>query len=78
MASDEAVRQRRKRLDGSSRRGKFFCVPSGEMDPQMTNALPALSLVALAGEIESKEIDTAPFRDRYGPNSVQLRPVAAE
>ena len=32
----------------------------------------------LAGEIELEEIDTAPFRDRYGPNSVQLRPVAAE
>jgi alkanesulfonate monooxygenase SsuD/methylene tetrahydromethanopterin reductase-like flavin-dependent oxidoreductase (luciferase family) len=32
----------------------------------------------LKGEIELEEIDTAPFRDRYGPNSVQLRPVAAE
>jgi alkanesulfonate monooxygenase SsuD/methylene tetrahydromethanopterin reductase-like flavin-dependent oxidoreductase (luciferase family) len=32
----------------------------------------------LAGEIELEEIDTAPFRDRYGANSVQLRPVAAE
>jgi len=25
-----------------------------------------------------EEIDTKPFRDRYGANSVQLRPVAAE
>jgi alkanesulfonate monooxygenase SsuD/methylene tetrahydromethanopterin reductase-like flavin-dependent oxidoreductase (luciferase family) len=32
----------------------------------------------LAGEIELEAIDTDPFRDRYGPNSVQLRPVAAE
>jgi alkanesulfonate monooxygenase SsuD/methylene tetrahydromethanopterin reductase-like flavin-dependent oxidoreductase (luciferase family) len=32
----------------------------------------------LAREIELEEIDTQPFRDRYGPNSVQLRPVAAE
>ncbi|MBV8775894.1 MAG: LLM class flavin-dependent oxidoreductase, partial [Alphaproteobacteria bacterium] len=32
----------------------------------------------LAGKIALEEIDTAPFRDRYGPNSVQLRPVAAE
>jgi alkanesulfonate monooxygenase SsuD/methylene tetrahydromethanopterin reductase-like flavin-dependent oxidoreductase (luciferase family) len=32
----------------------------------------------LAGEIELEEIDTQPFRDRYGPNSVQLRPQAAE
>jgi alkanesulfonate monooxygenase SsuD/methylene tetrahydromethanopterin reductase-like flavin-dependent oxidoreductase (luciferase family) len=32
----------------------------------------------LAGEIDLEEIDTEPFRDRYGPNSVQLRPVAAE
>src|SRR5690348_18437940 len=33
----------------------------------------------LAREIELEEIDTQPFRDRYGPNSVQLtRPEAAE
>ena len=33
----------------------------------------------LAHEIELEEIDTQPFRDRYGPNSVQLtRPQAAE
>ena len=32
----------------------------------------------LAREIELEEIDTAPFRDRYGPNSVQVRPQAAE
>ena len=32
----------------------------------------------LAGEIELEEIDTQPYRDRYGPNSVQLRPQAAE
>jgi len=25
--------------------------------------------------VELEEIDTAPFRDRYGPNSVQLRPA---
>jgi len=32
----------------------------------------------LNGEIELEEIDTAPFRDRYGPNSVQVTPQAAE
>src|SRR5437868_1477945 len=33
----------------------------------------------LVREIELEEIDTQPFRDRYGPNSVQLtRPQAAE
>jgi alkanesulfonate monooxygenase SsuD/methylene tetrahydromethanopterin reductase-like flavin-dependent oxidoreductase (luciferase family) len=34
----------------------------------------------LAGEIELEELDTAPFRDRFGPNAVQIpvRPVAAE
>jgi uncharacterized protein YcbX len=30
----------------------------------------------LAREIELEEIDTAPFRDRYGPNSVQVRAAA--
>jgi len=31
----------------------------------------------LAGEIALEEIDTAPFRDRYGPNAVQIaRPAA--
>jgi alkanesulfonate monooxygenase SsuD/methylene tetrahydromethanopterin reductase-like flavin-dependent oxidoreductase (luciferase family) len=29
-------------------------------------------------EIELEEIDTAPFRDRYGPNSVQVTPQAAD
>ena len=29
-------------------------------------------------EIELEEIDTTPFRDRYGPNSVQVTPQAAE
>jgi len=32
----------------------------------------------LAGEIELEEIDTAPFRERYGPNSVQIPSRAAE
>src|SRR5260221_2566073 len=32
---------------------------------------------ALAREIELEEIDTQPFRDRYGPNSVQLTPARA-
>ena len=32
----------------------------------------------LSREIELEEIDTAPFRDRYGPNSVQIPPQAAE
>jgi hypothetical protein len=32
----------------------------------------------LAREIELEEIDTTPFRDRYGPNSVQITPQAAE
>jgi alkanesulfonate monooxygenase SsuD/methylene tetrahydromethanopterin reductase-like flavin-dependent oxidoreductase (luciferase family) len=31
----------------------------------------------LAREIELEEIDTQPFRDRYGPNSVQLKPAQA-
>ena len=31
----------------------------------------------LAREIELEEIDTQPFRDRYGPNSVQLTPARA-
>ena len=31
----------------------------------------------LAGKIELEEIDTQPFRDRYGTNSPQVRPVAA-
>jgi 3-hydroxyanthranilate 3,4-dioxygenase len=30
----------------------------------------------LAREIELEEIDTDPFRERYGPNSVQIRPAA--
>jgi alkanesulfonate monooxygenase SsuD/methylene tetrahydromethanopterin reductase-like flavin-dependent oxidoreductase (luciferase family) len=30
----------------------------------------------LAREIELEEIDTAPFRERYGPNSVQVRAAA--
>src|SRR5207237_8794201 len=29
----------------------------------------------LAREIELEEIDTQPFRDRYGPNSVRLAPA---
>ena len=32
----------------------------------------AWKVKVLGGEIELEEIDTAPFRDRYGPNSVQL------
>ena len=32
----------------------------------------------LALEIELEEIDTAPFRDRYGPNSVKVTSQAAE
>src|SRR5262252_1139680 len=32
----------------------------------------------LAREIELEEIDTAPFRERYGPNSVQITRQAAE
>jgi alkanesulfonate monooxygenase SsuD/methylene tetrahydromethanopterin reductase-like flavin-dependent oxidoreductase (luciferase family) len=32
----------------------------------------------LAGEIELEEIDTQPFRDRFGPNSVQPTQAAAE
>jgi hypothetical protein len=32
----------------------------------------------LSRKIELEEIDTAPFRDRYGPNSVQITPQAAE
>ncbi len=30
----------------------------------------------LRGEIALDEIDTAPYRDRYGPNTVQIRPAA--
>jgi alkanesulfonate monooxygenase SsuD/methylene tetrahydromethanopterin reductase-like flavin-dependent oxidoreductase (luciferase family) len=43
-----------------------------------TAAQDAWKQKVLAGEIELEEIDTQPFRDRYGPNSVQLRPQAAE
>jgi hypothetical protein len=32
----------------------------------------------LAREIELEEIDAAPFLNRYGPNSVQITPQAAE
>jgi hypothetical protein len=32
----------------------------------------------LAQEIELEEIDTQPFRDRFGPNSVQPAQAAAE
>jgi alkanesulfonate monooxygenase SsuD/methylene tetrahydromethanopterin reductase-like flavin-dependent oxidoreductase (luciferase family) len=32
----------------------------------------------LAGEIELEEIDTVPFRDRFGPNAVQIARPAAE
>jgi hypothetical protein len=32
----------------------------------------------LAGAIELEEIDTQPFRDRFGPNSVQPTQAAAE
>jgi hypothetical protein len=30
----------------------------------------------LSREIELEEIDTSSFRDRYGPNSVQVRAAA--
>ena len=33
--------------------------------------------LAWRDRIELEEIDTQPFRDRYGPNSVQLRPAQA-
>ncbi|MBM3643203.1 MAG: LLM class flavin-dependent oxidoreductase [Alphaproteobacteria bacterium] len=32
----------------------------------------------LAGEIELEEIDTTPFKDRFGPNSVQVPPRAVQ
>ena len=32
----------------------------------------------LSGEIQLEEIDTQPFKDRFGPNSVQPTAVAAE
>jgi alkanesulfonate monooxygenase SsuD/methylene tetrahydromethanopterin reductase-like flavin-dependent oxidoreductase (luciferase family) len=32
----------------------------------------------LSGKIELQAIDTTPFRDRFGPNTPQVRPVAAE
>ena len=30
----------------------------------------------LRGEVRLDEIDTTPYRDRYGPNTVQIRPAA--
>jgi alkanesulfonate monooxygenase SsuD/methylene tetrahydromethanopterin reductase-like flavin-dependent oxidoreductase (luciferase family) len=52
-----------------------------EVMPEFHANIPAQAAwkeKVLAGEIELEEIDTQPFRDRYGPNSVQLRPQAAE
>jgi hypothetical protein len=45
----------------------------------MSDVLPRWKRQVLAREIELEEIDTAPFRDRYGPNLVQVtRAQAAE
>jgi len=46
-----------------------------EVMPEFHARVPeqdAWKIKVLSGEIELEEIDTAPFRDRYGPNSVQL------
>jgi hypothetical protein len=46
-----------------------------EVMPEFHARVPeqdAWKVKVLTGEIELEEIDTAPFRDRYGPNSVQL------
>jgi alkanesulfonate monooxygenase SsuD/methylene tetrahydromethanopterin reductase-like flavin-dependent oxidoreductase (luciferase family) len=51
-----------------------------EVMPEFHARIPeqeAWKAKVLAGEIELEEIDTQPFRDRYGPNSVQLRPAQA-
>ena len=44
----------------------------------MKAASLSASAEVLAREIELEEIDTRPFRDRYGPNSVRITPQAAE
>jgi len=52
-----------------------------EVMPEFHAAVPAHQAwkqQVLAGKIELEEIDTQPFRDRYGTNSPQVRPVAAE
>jgi alkanesulfonate monooxygenase SsuD/methylene tetrahydromethanopterin reductase-like flavin-dependent oxidoreductase (luciferase family) len=52
-----------------------------EVMPEFHACIPeqqAWKAKVLSGETLLEEIDTQPFRDRYGPNSVQLRPQAAE
>src|ERR1700726_801241 len=52
-----------------------------EVMPEFHARIPeqeAWKAKVLNREIELEEIDTAPFRDRYGPNSVQITPQAAE
>jgi alkanesulfonate monooxygenase SsuD/methylene tetrahydromethanopterin reductase-like flavin-dependent oxidoreductase (luciferase family) len=51
-----------------------------EVMPEFHARIPeqeAWKAKVLAREIELEEIDTQPFRDRYGPNSVQLTPARA-
>jgi len=52
-----------------------------EVMPEFQAQVPeqeAWKAKVLSREIELEEIDTAPFRDRYGPNSVQVTPQAAD
>ena len=54
---------------------------ANEVMPEFHARVPeqdAWKAKVLSREIELGEIDTAPFRDRYGPNSVQITPQAAE
>jgi len=51
-----------------------------EVMPEFHANIPAheeWKVKVLHREIELEEIDTQPFRDRYGPNSVQLPPAQA-
>src|SRR6201981_986778 len=50
-----------------------------EVMPEFHATIPAQETwkaQVLAREIELEEIDTQPFRDRYGPNTVQVRAAA--
>jgi hypothetical protein len=52
-----------------------------EVMPEFHAGIPAhedWKRQVLAGEIELEEIDTQPFKDRFGPNTVQIPAAAAE
>jgi len=53
---------------------------AGEVMPEFHARIPEQEEwkgKVLAGETLLEEIDTQPFRDRYGPNSVQIAPAQA-